>query len=159
MPGQDPQRVGRRRAAQPGRPGHLGAAGLGAVEHLVDEPGRPAEHQERRVDRGDPARASPPPPGALGISGRDPELVAVGPRGLASAHQVDQRVRLVAQQLEHAGHRPVAQRRVQGQVPAAELEHGRARDHRRLPERQQHQADGDHPAAPPPDPLGVLERD
>jgi len=47
--GQDPQRGRRRRRAQPGRPGHLGAARLGAVEHLVDERGRPAQDQERRV--------------------------------------------------------------------------------------------------------------
>ena len=35
--------------------------------------------------------------------------------------------------------------------------HARAADHRRLAEREQHQADGDSAAAPPPDPLGVLE--
>src|SRR5437588_2883101 len=36
VPGQDPQRGGRRRRAQPGRPGHLGAARLVGVEHPVD---------------------------------------------------------------------------------------------------------------------------
>ena len=50
--GQDPQRGRRRRGAQPRRPGRLGAAGLGAVEYLVDEPGCAAKQQERRVYAG-----------------------------------------------------------------------------------------------------------
>ena len=89
--------------AQPGRPGHLGAARLGAVEHLVDEPGRAAEHQERRVYRVDPARSPTTPPDAVGIRGRGSGARTGRPGPPTAAHQVDQRVRLVAQQLEHAG--------------------------------------------------------
>src|SRR5207244_3379331 len=53
--GQDPQRGRRRRGAQPGRPGHLGAAGLSAVEYLMDEPGCATKEQEGRVYTVDPA--------------------------------------------------------------------------------------------------------
>jgi hypothetical protein len=48
---------------------------------------------------------------------------------------------------------------VQGEVPAAELDHGRAGNHRRLSQGKQDQANGNHPAAPAPDPLRVLQGD
>ena len=97
VPGQDTQRGRRRRGAQPGRPGHLGAARFGDVEHLVDKRGRPAQDQERRVYPVDAAGPPPAPADRLGVGGGDPELVAVGPGGLAAVHQVDQRVGLIPQ--------------------------------------------------------------
>ena len=109
----------------------------------------------RRLD----AASSPTPPAdAVRVPVRDPERVAVGPGQLADAHQVDQRVRLVAEYPQDARHRPVAQRRVQGQVPRAELDHAGPADHRRLAEGEQDQADGDSAAAPALDPLGILGR-
>jgi len=47
--------------------------------------------------------------------------------------------------------------RVQRQVPSSELHHRRAGDHRGLAEGQKHQADGDHPTAPAPDRLLILQ--
>ena len=121
--GEHPQRGRHCRRAQPGRPGDLGAAGSLRAEGLVHQRGRAAEHQERRVRRLDAASSPTPPADTVRVPVRDPERVAVGPGQLADAHQVDQRVRLVTEHPQDAGHRPVAQRGVQGQVPRAELDH------------------------------------
>ena len=156
--GEHPQRGRHCRRAQPGRPGDLGAAGSLRAEHLVHQRGRAAEHQERRVRRLDAASSPPPPADAFRVPVRDPERVAVGPGQLADAHQVDQRVRLIAEYPQDTRHGPVAQRRVQGQVPRAELDHARPADHRGLAEGEQDQADGDSTATPALDPLGILGR-
>jgi transcriptional regulator with XRE-family HTH domain len=156
--GEHPQRGRRRRRAQPGRPGDLGAAGRIGVEDLVCQRRRAAEHQERRVRRFNAASSPPPPADTVRIPIGDPERVAVGPGQLADAHQVDQRVRLITEYPQDARHGPVAQRGVQGQIPRAELDHARAGDHRRLAEGEQDQADGDSTAAPALDPLRVLGR-
>ena len=69
--------------------------------------------------------ASPPttPADRVGVGVRDPERDAVGPGHPAAGHQVEQRVRLVAEYPQEPGHGPLAQARVQGQVAGAELEH------------------------------------
>ena len=128
------------------------------TKRLIHQSGRAAEDQEHRVDRLDPASSPTSPADTVDISIGDPERVAVGPSHPPRAHQVDQRVRLLAEYPQDAGHRPMAESRVQREVPGAELNRARAADHRGLAEREQHQAHSDSPAAPPLDPLRVLGR-
>ena len=56
----------------------------------------------------DPASSPTPPADANRVAIGNPELVAVGPRQLAAAHQVDQEVILVPEKLQDAGNRPAA---------------------------------------------------
>ena len=106
----------------------------------------------------DPAGSAPPPADAVRVPVRDPQRVPVGPGHPPRAHEVDQRVRLVAEYLQDTRHRPVAQGRVKRQVPRAELDHAGPADHRGLAEREQHQADSDSAAAPASDTLRILGR-
>src|SRR5271157_833351 len=106
----------------------------------------------------DPASSPTPPPDTVRIPIGDPEGVAVGPGHLPRAHEVDQRVRLLAEYPQDARHGPVAQGTVQGQVSASELDRARPADHGGLAQREQHQADSDSATAPPFDPLRILDR-
>src|SRR5206468_9937290 len=130
--GQCPERRRDGRGREPGRPGHLGTAGLVAVEHLVDEPGCAAEDQERRVYPVDTASSPTTPPNAVRVGVRDPEGDPVRPGHPAAAHHVEQRVRLIAEKPQEPGHGPLGQAGLEGQVPRPELEHGGPGAHRRL---------------------------
>lgn len=111
------------------RPRH---AGRGRAEYLVHQASRAAELKERLMGRLDAPGPAAPPADTLGIAVRDPQLIAVGPGKLMDADQVQQRVRLVPEQIQDTSGRPVTPCRVQGDVPGAELDHARAGDHRGL---------------------------